>query len=209
MKYGFELEAFIFHGRESVPCLVPNGLPYDECGWLVEIRSEPNEDITNALYLLRAETEKVEAKANALGYTLVYKPLLEVPRDLKVQASRKHGKGLINYRNIYGFETHRNSTKLQTASLHVSVTNKRTFNYDTVSEKGVVHRNNLFPYREFIDHAKLISTLDREFKKEILDAKRNPGFYEVKCDGRIEYRSLPNTVSLQKLGRVLKEIKLD
>jgi hypothetical protein len=44
-----------------------------------------------------------------------------------------------------------------------------------------------------------------KFAKEIAGARRRPGFYEIKSDGRIEYRSLPNTINKHKLISVLKE----
>lgn len=215
MKYGFELEAFcttrdLQQASRTIPCLVPYGLPFDECGWLAEIRSEPHTDITKAIFFLKAEQAKVERQAARAGIKLVYVPLMEIPRDLKVQAARTHSKGLISYRNIYGYETHKNPTKLQTASLHVSFTNEKSFNYDTCSHSTppVVTRNNKFNYPGFVDHAKIITTFDRAFKAEIAKAKRNPGFYEVKGDGRIEYRSLPNDVSLDKVEQVLFDLEL-
>ena len=210
MKFGFELELFcreplVGDGVGEVVggnyVLVPNGLPYDECGWLVEIRSEPHTDIRKAIALLQAEFDSVKEQAIDKGIILEQIPLAEIPRDLKVQAARKHGKGLINYRNIYGYETHKNSTRFQTASVHVSFTDERTFHYE--NKDG---RNREFHYPGFVDHAKLIVGLDKAFVAEIKAAKRNPGFYEIKGDGRIEYRSLPNNIDLNKLREVLVEL---
>lgn len=209
MKIGFELEAFCLAskdlgpdkgGNALVPCLVPDGLPLDECGWLVEVRSEPHSDVTKAIFLLQAETRTVEAQAKAKRVSLSYVPLLEIPRDLKVKAARRHGKGLLTFRNLYGHETHR--TRFATASLHVSFTEERTFRYGA----GTPIVNHTFTYPGFIDHARIIVSLDKAFAKEIAAAKRNPGFYEVKGDGRIEYRSLPNNVCLDKLERELRRI---
>lgn len=201
MKYGFELEFFL-RDLTGVPVLVPDGLPYDECGWLVEVRSEPHEDITKAIYLLKAAQDDVERLVLKKNLTPTYLPLFEIPRDLKVQAARRYGKGILNYRNLYGFETHRNSTKLATASLHISFTAERTFTYQDTKE-----RDRTFKYPGFVDHAKLITGLDWAFKEEIRVAKRNPGFYEIKSDGRIEYRSLPNDVSLEKVRETLEALK--
>lgn len=83
MKYGFELEFFCekvdptwdgtlkegMTDSPMVPCLVPAGLPYDECGWLVEVRSEPHADLRCAIALLQAEVEKVTEQAKAKGNT--------------------------------------------------------------------------------------------------------------------------------------------
>lgn len=212
MKYGFELEAFCLKshdrttilgmplgGLEQYPVLVPDGLPYDECGWLVEIRSTPATDVVEAIHLLHAAREKVEKDARKAQVTLAYVPLFDIPRDLKVKAARKHGKGIIAYHNVHGYETHR--TRLATASLHVSFTDERTFHYTDAKGANRDHK-----YQGFVDHARIIATFDKAFREEIKAAKRNPGFYEVKGDGRIEYRSLPNDVNLAKVQEVLLKL---
>lgn len=226
MKFGFELEFFcqkvdptwdgtLTEGMTDsplVPCLVPPGLPYDECGWLVEVRSEPHSDIRKAIALLNAEVELVTGQAKEKGIRLLRKPLFEIPRELKVQAARQHTKGLIKYQNIYGHETHRCPTRLQTASLHISLTNERekTFRKSTFTVDGKYIRTTevteAFRYQGFVDHAKIFVGLDNAFAKEIRAAQRNPGFYERKDDGRIEYRSLPNDVDLEKVRTVLSEL---
>jgi hypothetical protein len=199
IKYGFELEGFIL--RDGKPCLVPVGIPMDECGWLVEIRGEPHYRPDLAMALLLAEKKAVESKI--AGFEILWEPLLEVPRDIKVAAARRSGKGILKYKNVYGYETHRNSTRLATASLHVSVTNERTHCY---TDKD--NRERTFTYQGTVDHAKLIVGMDKAFAGEIKAAKRNPGFYELKDDGRIEYRSLPNNVDMDKVVSVLRGLEL-
>src|SRR3990167_4053679 len=104
IKIGFELEAFCLDG--ATPCLVPHSLPMDECGWLVEIRSGPHHNVVKAVHLLKAEQKIVEAQAKKAGVVLCYSALMEIPRVLKVQAAKQHGKGLLKYQNVYGYETH-------------------------------------------------------------------------------------------------------
>lgn len=197
MKFGFEMELFLVNGAGE-PQMVPvnSGLPYDECGWLVEVRSEPHTNIDKAMALFQFEIEKVKQQVRNAGFFVEQVPFKEVPRNLKVQAARNYSKGRIAYQNLYGHETHRNGTKLQTAAVHVSVTNRYEFKHD----KGV------FTYAGFVDHAKFIVKMDNAFREEIRQTRRNPGFYEVKPDGRIEYRSLPNDIALPKLAATLKEI---
>jgi hypothetical protein len=226
MKFGFELEFFcekvdpnwdgvLTEGQidsPMVPCLVPSGLPLDECGWLVEVRSEPHSDIRKAFALLDAEVESVKEQAKKKGIRLIQRPLYEIPRALKVEAARLHTKGLIRYQNIYGHETHRCPTKLATASLHISFTNERvkTFQRESFTVDGKYIRTSKyteeFRYQGFVDHAKIFVGLDVAFAKEIRAAQRNPGFYEVKHDGRIEYRSLPNDIDLNKVREVLEKL---
>lgn len=223
-KFGFELELFCFREDPAfkpelgagpaprIPCLVPNSLPMDECGWLVEVRSEPHSDLRKAIALLETELEAVEYEARKANIYLLREPLYEIPRDLKVKAARQHTKGLISYKNIYGHETHRCSTKFATASLHISITNEnvKTFTKPDwrIEGKFIVKSNSTeeFRYQGFIDHAKLIVGLDKAFAGEIKAAQRNPGFYEIKSDGRIEYRSLPNTVDMEKVHIELEKL---
>lgn len=210
MKIGFELESFCLDA-DGKPVLVPDGVPLDECGWLAEVRSEPHMTVGKAVSLLEAERRYVDGLAKAKNVTLSYVPLLEISRDLKVQAARRNGKGILSYLNVYGYETHRNAANLATASLHVSFTEERTFHYSERSACKECHytEQKSFKYQGFIDHARIIVGLDLAFKDEIRKAKRNPGFYEIKSDGRIEYRSLPNDVDLNKVADVLVKILKD
>lgn len=202
MKIGFELEAFILKdgglGNDPIPVLVPRGIPKDECGWLVEIRSEPHSNVSKAIALFQVDKAEVEQtlKISYPELTLAYVPTFDIPRDLKVAARRLTGKGTLAYRNLYGHENHR--TRLATASMHISFTNERVHSY--VDQRSFAQQ---FKYAGFIDHAKIIVGLDKAFKAEIRAAGRNPGFYEVKTDGRIEYRSLPNDVGFKKVQEVL------
>ncbi len=200
LKFGFEVESFCL--RDDKPILVPSGLPFDECGWLVEARSEPHHNVRKAIYLLKAELEQVDLDAKKQGVTLAYTPYMEISRALRVEAARNFKKGRLAFKNVYGHATHRCSTRFATAALHVSVTNEQEFGYYDKDNKYQTRK-----YPGFVDHAALIALLDKSFKQEIAAAKRNPGFYEVKVDGRIEYRSLPNNVDLDKLCKVLQEFR--
>lgn len=200
IKLGFELESFICDGAGN-PVLVPNGLPFDECGWLVEVRSEPHTEVYKAIALFEAEIEKVRAQVRQTEFHLHQVPIYPVSRALKVQAGRQFKKGRIHYRNLYGHETHRHSTKFQTASIHVTFSNEHQTEH--VAQNGLIIRRT---ESRFFDYARAIITLDEAFKAEIKAAKRNPGFYEVKSNGWVEYRSLPNDISIPKLGRVLTDL---
>lgn len=216
MKIGFELELFCRKPLENQTggdyCLVPAGLPFDECGWLVEVRSEPHNDLRKAIALLNAELELVREQATKKGVILVQEPVAEIPRTLKVEAARKHIKGLIKYSNIYGHQTHKCKTQFATASLHVSFTNQKVKTFSKISwslDGKFITKTEFkedFQYPGFVDHAKIIVGLDKAFAQEIKAAQRNPGFYEVKSDGRIEYRSLPNTIDLAKLRVELEKL---
>jgi hypothetical protein len=55
------------------------------------------------------------------------------------------------------------------------------------------------------DFVKIVRSLDKIFEKEIKDAKRIPGFYEMKSHG-FEYRSLPCSIDLDKVVDALKKV---
>jgi len=192
MQYGLEKEYFIY--KDGIITSVPiNLLPYDECGYLVEARGKPADNILEAVYLLKAEEHKLYAKAMENHYVLIVLPLDKIPPKLSLKLRRQFTKGITEYQNLYGYEAHRNGS-LVTAGLHISFTNPRTIKnkegYDIVV-------NGMF------DYIQLFRLLDKEFKDEIKESKRNPGFYELKSDGRIEYRSLPNNVNLDKVIDVI------
>ncbi len=71
------------------------------------------------------------------------------------------------------------------AGLHISITNPRSYTGDN---------NREVTYFPCFDYPSIFRKLEKEFTSEIKAAYRNPGFYEVKPDGRVEYRSLPATL---------------
>ena len=218
MKFGFEVEFFCrtpITGDDPASgayCLVPSSIPKDDCGWLAEVRSEPHQDIRKAIALLKAEISLVCRQASKAGVLVVQEPLGKIPRELIAKAARLSNKDAVRYQNIYDHETHRHRIDFAPAATHVSFTNEhvKTFTKKTYTVDGKFIRAETtteeFKYQGFIDHAKLIVGLDRAFAAEIKAAQRNPGFYEVKSDGRIEYRSLPNNVDFEKLGDVLETL---
>jgi hypothetical protein len=190
IKIGFELEEFYLVNDQ--PAVVPMTIPRDDCGWLVEYRSEPNFDPYKAIGSLIAEKEQVATKLPAGAKTLCV-PYMTIPRKLKLEARRMSEKARLCFQNLYGLSPSTGDL----AGLHVSFTHPRT-----------IHRKNDeggdYAINQIFDFVQLFRALDREYAKEIKEAKRRPGFYELKVDGRIEYRSLPNTLDLWKLAKFLK-----
>jgi hypothetical protein len=52
------------------------------------------------------------------------------------------------------------------------------------------------------DFRPIIERLDKEFAAELKMSNRQPGFYAVKDDCRVEYRSLPNFVFTPDLAKI-------
>ena len=204
LKWGLEKEFFLLD-QENKPQVINHewSLPFDECGWLVESRSNPFHNIIDAVFSLKAEIYKIEqtlAKVNESLKTTVLRlddtPVYKVDRKARVTAARSYGKPPIKYQNFYGHDHHKNAITEATAGVHISVTNP-----NTISQKD----GSIYTYCSNFDWPQIFLTLDREFKEEIKAAKRQPGFYEMKQDGRVEYRSLPSNVDLDKVIKVLSK----
>lgn len=199
MKIGLEKEFFV---KQNGNCIViPAKLPFDDSGLLTEARSQPFNNPEEAVFSLKADIFRIEQKVQSLNLQLSDIPVEKIPRDVHLEASRRFTKGLTKYQNLYGFKHHKNTSKETPAGIHISFTNPKSI-YDSESKKTV-------SYNGVFDFVSLFKFLDSQFVEEIKAAKRNPGFYEIKGDGRIEYRSLPANTNLDKIINVLKSVNLD
>jgi hypothetical protein len=201
MLYGLEKEFFVVHPEHNNdPLMVDTkifGSNYDESGLLVECRGKPFNNIVEAVFSLKADIWKVEKLAASNNLSLSDNPVMIVSRKTKLQVQRNFVKGLSKYQNLYNYESHRNNLREHTAGIHISFTNPQTI----YSKEGNLSYNGLF------DYIHLFKYLDHHFSREIRESKRNPGFYEIKTDGRIEYRSLPANVNLDKVINVILNYK--
>lgn len=197
MKFGLEKEMFLVDGEGGVT-VVPASLPVDEGGLLVEARGAPHDDFTDAVFSLMASECRIAKQVAEACPThhLLTRPVMSISQGLRRQASRRYIKGLISYQNIYGFASHRNRQSEQLAGIHLSITCPRTI---SIGDGNSTIANIMF------DWVQVFRYLDDAFATEIRVAKRRPGFYELKDDGRIEYRSLPNDISLEKLMDTMAE----
>ena len=197
-KFGFEKEYFVYNDSSANVPVIPAdyGLPYDGGGLLAEARSEPSYHILNAAFLLKAEEVRLERIARDKGVWLSDFPYTTVPRTTIDTIRRRFAKDIVRSNNIYGHSRHNNSTRVALAGLHISITKRR----DIYNNDKVVATVN-----EPWDYVPLIKLFDSKFKRDIKVAKRKPGFYELKTDGRFEYRSLPSDVDLMAVVTTLEE----
>jgi len=201
MLIGLEKEFFLLKDGKPQP-LTNLGLPCDECGWLVEARGGPHVSIIDAVFSLKSSIYKIERTLAAINaklpadeppYVLSDEPVMKIDRAVKVKCARTFAKGLISYQNLHGYESHRNAVSEGTAGVHVSFT----------KSQAVFHDKKRYEYHCNFDWPQIFMKLDKAFAEEIKASKRRPGFYELKTDGRVEYRSLPANVDLDKLINVL------
>ena len=210
MKYGLECEFFVAK-KDVNPFYFVGGLDAsltpDECGFLAEARGQPHPSIREAVFSLMADIFRLEQAADKLGLQLVQLPNANVPDTEILKSRRQFSKGTLQFQNLYGHEGHRQKRK-KTAGIHVSFTCPLTFYYDIIDGPNPdEHREKTtktFTYQPVWDFVQLFRAMDKAFATEIREAQRNPGFYEIKTDGRVEYRSLPNTADLKKIISVIE-----
>jgi len=185
-RIGIELEEFCVNKDKEV-VLIPKDsyIPHDGCGWLIEYRSEPCTDIVDAVFSLRAHEYKTTEKLKKFGVSGVREPIMKPSKEVRMAARKRFIKSLVKFNNIYGYQCHKNTLAEAVAAVHISVT------FSTEGKNGSI--NKVWDFPDFIRY------MDNKFEKEISEAKRRPGFYEIKDDGRVEYRSLPNNIDLTKL----------
>lgn len=204
-KYGLEKEFFLVK-KNTKEIVIPEEavkehLPLDGCGYLVEARGEAYPSIFDAIFSLMGKIEEIKYKLKDTEYELCDDPVRKVSKEMLIKVLRNHAKSTIKFNNYTGFTSNREKGSEKTAGVHLSITEEIT--QTIIVEKTIKE----IKYYKNFDWMQIFLKLDKEFKQEIKEAKRNPGFYEIKNDGRIEYRSLPSNVNLIKLAEVIKEIK--
>jgi hypothetical protein len=194
MKYGLEKEFFVTNPENQIiGPLGPEFTP-DECGFLAEARGQPCANIREAVFSLQADIYRLQCAVTPPVSQLVDEPLREVPRSVLLACRRKFSKGTLDYQNLYGYQEHRHKNK-KTAGIHIS------FSCEVPKYNREGH--DVGTIKTMFDWVQIFRKLDKAFKEEIKAAGRYPGFYELKQDGRIEYRSLPADCNLFKIIEVL------
>jgi hypothetical protein len=159
---------------------------------LVEYRGDPFTDPFDAVGSLVADKERVNRRL-PVGSEVSFVNHMTIPRPIKLAARRLHTKGLIKFQNLYG----KAPSSLDHAGIHISFTSERTIDWNDNCHRRSTTVNQLW------DFARVFRELDKIYASEIKAARRVPGFYEIKDDLRIEYRSLPNNIDLWKLAENL------
>lgn len=183
-KIGIERELFLFDSNDILVEPAIYGFPYDEFGFLIEIRTQPCTHMSALFSDYQARHNALSSMAERLG--LHIEVLHEVQMDSKFikTLSRKYAYDslLDTTANIYKDVTKSHATGLAngkgTAGLHIHFS--RYVN-------GLRAQLPLF---------EIVKTCDEKFARTIMLSGRNLGEFEIKSHG-FEYRSLPADVTLQ------------
>ena len=194
MRYGLEQEFFVYDDQQNLVGPLLHDFTPDECGFLAEARGRPQNSICEAVFSLKADVFRLQQMATKHKMVLDSSPCTIVPHSILLACRRKFVKGTLDYQNLYGYQEHRKTNK-KTAGIHISFTEEQAI-FDG-NHKLITTINRMF------DWVQIFRKLDKAFAVEIKAASRYPGFYEIKSDGRIEYRSLPTNCDLMKIIEVL------
>jgi hypothetical protein len=195
MLFGLEQEFFVVNKKNAI--VVPREAlsPFmDGGGILVEARSEPQTHPALALVALKLAQAKLKKAVRKEKRWLKLLSQGQVsPASLRY--AQAHKKGFNPNERV--FERFRNPVKLDfkrpgvyLAGLHIHLSQPDTYNKDRFLPFDLI-----YPVR----------LLDQEFAREIRLSGRLPGAYQMKPYG-VEYRSLPATVDLKKVVKVLVKL---
>jgi hypothetical protein len=145
---------------------------------------------------VRAEISRIKCEMKARKLSAMFANWIEKDDHYKVLAEIIQRRGIhkqIAWENMHGAGASKKNETHLSAGMHISFTKPQAFHY-TDSEK----RTQVYNFNQTFDYPKLFRAIEKEFGKEIDASERVRGFYELKGDGRVEYRSLPTTLILDK-----------
>ncbi len=184
LEIGLEKELFLLKdGKIVEPKLY--GFPFDEMGFLVEIRSYPSDNVYPILSSMQEPETLFKLRARQLGMELVDEPFFEADDKFLKYISKKyrHDKVPCFTKNIYG-------TKL---SHHTGIMGSRVTSGIHVHFSSRIGTKVLqLPVEE------IVKKMDKKFKPEIEKYNRIKGEWEPKAHG-FEYRSLPCNANISEI----------
>ena len=201
-KFGFELEGFYRTvGEIQLP---PPQYPVDGFPGLCEVRSSGGKSLEEAYFELLNEFRKYPFDKDTVSTVFA-------PDQKRKIRGRQNIKNAVDIQNIYGKEPKELGSKTL-ASFQICISNQLSGPSERVADNRLIRESARYGIFDFVP---VIRSLDKEFALEIKEANRQPGFYALKDNTRIEYRSLPNSLfetDLNKittlLGRIQKAIEV-
>lgn len=183
-KYGFELEGFCTTSTGAV-IIPPKNYPTDGFPGLVEIRTQGGDDIEKQYFKLLSGVSKY------LDVHFGRHEHVFTPKEKVLLRARHSDKGELSISNVYGKDP-RHLGDRTLASFQINISNLLRGKNAIVRDGRLVTEPAQYGLFDFVP---IVKRLDEEFANEIRAANRQPGFYAIKEEVRLEYRSLPNSVA--------------
>lgn len=193
-EIGIEQEFFLMKGKQVIePWLW--GFPFDEFGFLVEIRTRPHTTAGSLLNELNRLWLAHKAQASSLGFKLRAFHRYPLSKDfVRYLAKKYHHDALLDTTaNIYAGTVGSHATGLAETKTHYIGTAGIHVHFSRKTEDG---------RRVQLPIVKIVNNMDIAFVKVVRRANRKLGEFEIKAHG-FEYRSLPTNV--QDIKFVVKE----
>ena len=193
-EIGIEREFFLMKGKRVIEPW-KYGFPFDEFGFLVEVRTHPHLTSGSLLAELNRLTLAHEAQAEVLGFKLRTFCKYPLSKDfVKHLAKKYHHDALLDTTaNIYAGTVGSHATGLKETTTHFIGTAGIHVHFSRKTTGG---------HRVQLPIVKIVNNMDIAFVKIIRRASRKLGEFEIKAHG-FEYRSLPTDVPDMKF--VVKE----
>jgi len=196
LEVGLEKEMFLVkNGRIMEPKLY--GFPFDEMGFLVEIRSYPSDNFYPILSSIQEPETLFKLRAKQLGMELIDEPFLETTNKFIQDISKKyrHDELPCLTKNIYGTKSSHHTGIMDhkvTSGIHVHFSSRRGIKVLKLPVEDIVKE------------------IDEKFRVEIEKYNRIKGEWEPKAHG-FEYRALPCNTDIHKIleesFKILKKFK--
>lgn len=197
-EVGIERECFLLDSMGDVVEPALFGFPFDEFGFLVEIRTFPYTGTKPLMHELHDLMVAHQAQAKKLGLELRLFHKLRLDNDFVKHLKKKYAwdylkdttaniRSGVEVSHATGIDEWNSKMLYGTAGLHVHFSRKNI--YPRSLRSPIIHRVQL-P----ID--KIVMAMDTKFKELIFKACRIRGEYEIKPYG-FEYRSLPANVDIR------------
>lgn len=185
-------------GSITIP---PSGMPVDGFAGLVELRSPPSWDPYECYGNIISQCKKLEDKYDCKlvlnpSHTFSASELSVIRRS--TWAPVKDRTSIIS--NLYNSKPKLLGRGVAMASLQINISNQIGRAWTTKDGEAIKAQYGM------LDIPAVVRKLDEIFAAEIKAAKRAPGWYAVKQDIRLEYRSLPNVCFNSDLPKTLSQL---
>jgi len=196
-EVGIERECFLFDSAGNIVEPALFGFPFDEFGFLVEVRTLPYTKTKPLIEELLDLISAHEAQASKLGLRLHSTYKLRLDNDFVKHLKKKYAwdylrdttaniRSGVEVSHATGIDQWNSRVLFGTAGLHVHFSRKNI--YSRFLHSPIINRVQL-P----ID--KIVMAMDTKFKETIFKSCRIQGEYEIKPYG-FEYRSLPANINI-------------